>query len=285
MHTVKFAVLGMGRWGKQWQSVISGFEGAAVVATASRRPGTEVLPAHSETFPATHYRDYGEAIADSEADAVVITLPVHLHADAIVRALESGKHVLCEKPLVGTEAELARVIETASRFPALRVMVGQNYRRRPWAQATRQLISSGAVGQLGRVSLRFSQPEFLAGGRREMEAPLLDDMSIHHFDLLRFLTGRDASEIYVHQYAPPWSAYLGAPALEAVIAFEGGVVANYSGSWASRGFATSYDGDYLLEGDLGAISVGDNRILLDIPGRSDPPSVEYVISEQEQHDT
>jgi predicted dehydrogenase len=284
VQEVTFVVLGMGRWGNHWLSILSEHDGIDVKATAGRRPGTGDLSTHGKVVERQHYRTYQDAIANSNAEAVLITLPARLHADAILRALDSGKHILCEKPVVTNLGELDRILAARFDHPDQVVMVAQNYRRRAWAQVARRLICSGAVGNIGRVSLRFSQPEFLDGGRREMESPLLDDMSIHHFDLLRFLTGRNAVEMYVQEYRPAWSEFLGSPAVEAIIAFEDGIVVTYSGSWAARGFATTYDGEYLIEGDRGAVRVSEGRVLLDVPSLGEP-TVEHVITDRESTDT
>ena len=285
MPSLRFAVLGMGRWGKQWQSVLSAAADSVVTATASRRPRPDRVPlqAGRRSF-AYHYQRYTDAIADPEVDAVLITLPVHLHAAAIIHALSCGKHVLCEKPVVASPEELTQVREVARRHPDLVVMVAQNYRLRPWAKATSDLVAAGAVGDLGRVAVRFSQPEFLDGGRGEMASPLLDDMSIHHLDLLRYLTNREATAIFVREYRPSWSRFREAPAVEAIIELEGGLVANYSGSWAARGLATPYDGEYRLEGDRGTLAVTERNITLELPGVA-APVTHRLISEVERADT
>ena len=60
-------------------------------------------------------------------------------------------------------------------------------------------------------------------------------MSIHHFDLLRFLSGGDAVELYARQHTPFWNKFPGSPGLDAVIMMDNDVQVSYSGTWAGRG--------------------------------------------------
>lgn len=261
MNELSILVAGTGFWGNEWLGVLSSAEGVTIAATAGHRD--PVLPADAALAPGyRHFDDYRSAIDEAEADALLITLPTHLHADAIARGIEAGMHVLCEKPLAQDAEETASVLAAASRRPDLVVMVSQNYRWRPWAQATRAAITDGTVGGLAHIGLRFSQPEFLAGPRLELDNPLLQDMAIHHFDLLRFLSGGDAVELYARQYTPSWNKFPGSPGLDAVITMDNGVQVSYSGTWAGRGGVTTWDGDYAIQGDRGLLTVIDGRVSL-----------------------
>ena len=94
---------------------------------------------------------------------------------------------------------------------------------------------------LKRNLLRFRrQPEMLVGIRAGLDNPLLQDMGIHHMDLLRFLAGRNAVEIYAREHRPVWSEFQGRPNLDAVITLEDGAQVSYSGSWAGRGRSTEW---------------------------------------------
>lgn len=132
-------------------------------------------------------------------------------------------------------------------------MVSQNYRQRPWARAARHVVESGVLGHVAHVDVRFSQPEFLDGGRDQLRSPLLEDMSIHHFDLIRYLTGSDAAEVVALEHRPPWSAFPGNPSLEVLLRMADGSIVTYSGTWAGRGPSTSFDGDVTLYGERGTL--------------------------------
>jgi predicted dehydrogenase len=261
VETLSILLAGTGFWGNEWLGVLARAEGVVIGATAGHRdpelPEDAVL---ADGY--RHFDDYRTAIEESGADALLVTLPTHLHADAITRAVEAGMHVLCEKPLAEDEESAERLLAVAEAHPELVVMVSQNYRWRPWAQATRAAIEDGAVGRVAHISLRFSQPEFLAGQRLEQDNPLVEDMAIHHFDLLRFLAGGDAVEVYARQHTPPWNRFPGSPALDAVIVMDNGVQVSYSGTWAGRGGVTLWDGDYAIQGERGLLTVVDGELSL-----------------------
>jgi predicted dehydrogenase len=261
LNELSILVAGTGFWGNEWLGVLSSAEGVTIAATAGHRD--PVLPAGAPLAPGyRHFDDYRSAVDEAEADALLITLPTHLHADAITRGIEAGMHVLCEKPLAQDADETAGLLATAESRPDLVVMVSQNYRWRPWAQAARAAIADGTVGGLAHIGLRFSQPEFLAGPRLELANPLLQDMAIHHFDLLRFLAGGDAVELYARQHTPSWNKFPGSPGLDALITMDNGVQVSYSGTWAGRGGVTTWDGDYAIQGERGLLTVVDGRLEL-----------------------
>jgi predicted dehydrogenase len=258
---ISILVAGTGFWGNEWLRVLSATEGVVIGATAGHRDPE--IPDDAPLAPGyRHYDDYQEAVADASVDALVITLPTRLHADAIQRGIDAGLHVLCEKPLAQNAEETAHLLAAAAKRPDLVVMVSQNYRWRPWAQAVEAAIADGTVGGLAHIDVRFSQPEFLAGQRMELANPLLQDMAIHHFDLMRFLAGANAVEFYAREYTPFWNKFPGSPSLDAVIAMQNGVPVNYSGTWAGRGGVTTWDGEWTIQGERGLLTVSDGRVAL-----------------------
>lgn len=258
MQKVSVLVLGTGWWGSEWLRAISSVAGVDVAGTAghdSKLPtGVELAPDHR------HFTDYREAIDKSDADAVIVVLPAGLHADAARRAIEAGMHVLCEKPVAPSAAEVASLLATSGARSDRVMMVNQNYRWRPWARFVQSKIADGTIGTVAHVDVRFSQPELLTGGRAELEYPLLQDMSIHHFDLLRYLTGRNAVELFAQAHRAPWSEYSGSPGVDAVITMQDDIRVSYSGTWAGRGGTTTWDGDWSIQGDRGLLTVIDGRV-------------------------
>ena len=152
------------------QSVLEGAvlaEGASVVAIAARdRERAEAQASSSAS--ATIHGSYEELLADPDVEAVYIPLPNALHVEWSVRALEAGKHVLCEKPLARTEAEARRAFAAARRGgPAADggVHVAPHARRRAGSTSCSQ---ARRVGQLRIVRATFG---FKLGARRR-RAPL-----------------------------------------------------------------------------------------------------------------
>ncbi|MCI0492683.1 MAG: Gfo/Idh/MocA family oxidoreductase, partial [Planctomycetes bacterium] len=127
----------------------------AVTAIASRDLARARQVA-AELGIAKPYGSYKELLADREIDAVYIPLPNHLHVPWSIRALEAGKHVLCEKPIGLTAAEGEKLLEAADKYPKLKIMEAFMYRFHPQWQATRQLIHDGRIGQLRTIQTFFT---------------------------------------------------------------------------------------------------------------------------------
>jgi predicted dehydrogenase len=138
------------------QALIPGLlaaEGSELVGIASR--SEERAAAAAARWGCRGYASYDELLDDAEIDAVYVPLPNHLHAVWTVRALEAGKHVLCEKPLAISVREVDAIAE-ASRRTGCIVLEAFMYRHgRRWQRAV-QLVSTGALGEPRVVRIGFS---------------------------------------------------------------------------------------------------------------------------------
>lgn len=237
--TKRVAILGMGRWGLTWKRVLDAVPGVEVVGsdhldTGARRP------------------DWADVIEAPDLDGVIITLPVELHLAAIRAAVELRLPVLCEKPLVSSRQELQNLLSLVDETDVV-VRVGQNYRARGWVTATCAAIHE--LGAVRHVRLVFAQPEFLDGGRGDLAHPLLNDMAIHHMDLLRHLTNSEATVLGAWSARPEPTTYSGGTDLDAVLQLSHGALVSYSGTWAARGATTPWDGDWEIRCDGGTVNV------------------------------
>jgi predicted dehydrogenase len=129
-------------------------EFSAVVAIASRDRARAEHVAHSLGIPKA-YGSYEELLADPEVESIYNPLPNHLHVPWSIKAAEAGKHVLCEKPLAMTKAEALTLL---ARQKQTGVKIGEAFmvRTHPQWLRTRELISSGRIGQLCSVIGFFS---------------------------------------------------------------------------------------------------------------------------------
>ncbi len=126
-----------------------------VTAIASR-DGAKSRQAARTLGIARAYGSYEELLADAAIDAVYIPLPNHLHVPWSLRALEAGKHVLCEKPIGLSSAEGQQLLEAAGRHPRLKVMEAFMYRHHPRWRRARELVTGGGIGELRTVRSFFS---------------------------------------------------------------------------------------------------------------------------------
>jgi D-xylose 1-dehydrogenase (NADP+, D-xylono-1,5-lactone-forming) len=101
------------------------------------------------------YGSYEALLEDPEIEAVYISLPNHLHVEWSTRALEAGKHVLCEKPLSRRAAEVEEVFDAADRAGRF-LMEAFMYRHNPQTARLTQLVADGAIGELRLVRSTFS---------------------------------------------------------------------------------------------------------------------------------
>jgi len=118
--------------------------GVSVTAVAARDRGRAEKFARKHRIGKVH-DDYGSLLADPEIDAVYNPLPNSLHAEWTLRALDAGKHVLCEKPFTSNAAEAERVHQAAEQSDRV-VMEAFHYRYHPLAQRLRDLVASGELG-------------------------------------------------------------------------------------------------------------------------------------------
>ncbi len=102
------------------------------------------------------YGSYEDLLADPEIEAIYNPLPNHLHVPWSVKAIEAGKHVLCEKPIALTAAEGQILVDAARAHPDLKVMEAFMYRHHPqWVKA-KELVKNGAIGKLNTIHTFFS---------------------------------------------------------------------------------------------------------------------------------
>src|SRR5512143_3841429 len=126
---------------------------AAILAVAARDPVRAQKFAHTHGIARVH-PSYDALLADPEIDAVYNPLPNSLHCEWTIRALEAGKHVLCEKPLASNAAEAERMAAVAQQTG--RVLVEAfHWRYHPLAARMRAILDSGELGTLRHIETHF----------------------------------------------------------------------------------------------------------------------------------
>ena len=102
------------------------------------------------------YGSYDDLLNDPDIDAVYIPLPNHLHVEWSKKALQAGKHVLCEKPIALSSAEAESLQQFASGYPRLKLMEAFMYRFHPQWQHAKKLVADGALGEVRTIQAFFS---------------------------------------------------------------------------------------------------------------------------------
>jgi D-xylose 1-dehydrogenase (NADP+, D-xylono-1,5-lactone-forming) len=174
-----------------------------VVAIASRDAGRAAGYAHEHGIARAH-EGYEALLADPDVDAVYIPLPNSLHVEWTQRALEAGKHVLCEKPLTDEPDDAEALFDLAER-ERLVLAEGFMYRHNPQTQRVEQLVRDGALGRLQLVRTSFS---FLVEGTAnirldpELDGGSLLDLGTYCVSGARLLAGEPESVLGRQQIGP-----------------------------------------------------------------------------------
>jgi predicted dehydrogenase len=152
------------------------------------------------------YGSYQELLADRNVDAVYIPLPNHLHVRWSMRALSTGKHVLCEKPIGLSVAEAEQLAGAAAAHPKLKVMEAFMYRFHPQWQAARQLVQEGRIGQLRTIHTHFSyyndDPQNIRN-QADIGGGALMDIGCYPISLARFIYDAEPQRVLGHMELDP----------------------------------------------------------------------------------
>jgi xylose dehydrogenase (NAD/NADP) len=160
------------------------------VAVGSRDKAHADAYAREHGIPRAH-GSYEDLLADPDVEAVYISLPNGLHCEWSIRALQAGKHVLCEKPLSRRAAEVEAVFDTAEAVDRF-CMEGFMWRHNPQTRKLTELIGDGAIGELRLVRAAFSFPLTDLGNvrmRPELEGGALMDVGCYTVSGSRLLGG------------------------------------------------------------------------------------------------
>ncbi len=150
---LRFGILGCGNIAGQFARDAPTAQRSVVTACASRSLDT------ARSFATQHgnvraYGSYDALLADPDVDAIYLTLPNNLHRDWTIRALEAGKHVLCEKPLALTEADAAAMFAAADANRRL-LVEAYMYRAHPLTRAVCEAIRTGTIGEVRFIRASF----------------------------------------------------------------------------------------------------------------------------------
>ena len=205
------------------------------VAAVASRDAAKAASFAGETGAPRHYGSYESLLADPDIDAVYNPLPNSLHAEWSIRALEAGKHVLCEKPIAATAAE-ARTMFAAARRCGLHLVEAYPYRAQPQTLKLKELVESGALGRLQLIqsSMGFT----MVSETNIRSSPLLGggalmDVGVYPVSLARMLSKERPSRVSAVAH---WTDSGVDRTLAATIEFPSGLMAQIAGSFATSAF-------------------------------------------------
>ena len=168
-----------------------------IVAIASRSAEKARLAADALGIPHA-YGSYEELLADPGIDAIYNPLPNHMHVAWSIKALEAGKHVLCEKPIGLSSAEGQELVDAGQRHPQLKLMEAFMYRHHPQWRRAKQIVEAGGVGELRTVQTLFSYHNVDAENIRNMVETgggALMDIGCYAISLSRFIFAAEPERV------------------------------------------------------------------------------------------
>ena len=186
--TVNFALLGAGRIGRVHAKAVSGNPDAKLVAVA------DAFPAAAQSIAAQYgaeVRTIDEIEAARDIHAVVICTPTDTHADLIEKFARAGKAIFCEKP-VDLEVDRVKTCIDVVKETDAKLMVGFNRRFDPHFMAVKQAIDDGRIGKVEMITITSRDPGPPPLDYIGRSGGIFRDMTIHDFDMARFLLNGEA---------------------------------------------------------------------------------------------
>ena len=189
--TVRFGLLGAGRIGKVHAKAVTSNPLAKLVAVADAM--ADAANALADQYGA-EVRTIEAIEAATDIDAVIICTPTDTHADLIERFARAGKAIFCEKPIdldVDRVKACLRVVDETGAT----LMVGFNRRFDPHFRAVRQAIADGQIGDVEMVTIVSRDPGAPPADYVKRSGGIFRDMTIHDFDMARFLLGEEIETV------------------------------------------------------------------------------------------
>jgi myo-inositol 2-dehydrogenase / D-chiro-inositol 1-dehydrogenase len=190
---VRFAVLGCGRIGAMHAANIAAHPRARLAAVQDiNRAAAEGVAASTG---AQVMESAAEVFASPDVDAVLIATATDTHADLLEQAVAAGKPVLCEKPI---DLSLSRVNRCAGKIrgATLPIQIGFVRRFDPGHKAVHDAVRAGDIGELHQVIVTSRDPGLAPEAYLKVSGGILRDMTIHDFDMARYILGEEPAEVF-----------------------------------------------------------------------------------------
>lgn len=263
MAALKAVVVGCGGMSNAWIQALKKEPRTEIVGLVDIRKEAAEAQAKKYELSAVVTGDGLKKVLRKTKPQIVIDLTIPAaHKDVTIAGLKAGCHVLGEKPLADSMANAKKML-AAAQAAGKTYMVSQNRRWTPAVRAIRKAVAEGLLGTVSTINADFYLGAHFGGFRAEMEHPLLLDMSIHHFDLMRCMLGDVAPlAVYCHAFNPKGSWYKHEVAASAIFEVEKEITFDYRGSWCSEGHMNSWNADWHIVGEKGSIrwDEGANKV-------------------------
>jgi len=277
-----------GRWVNRWTEIF----GDRVKIVGLVDINQEILDQHEKEIGLSKnqlFTDYQEAISTVKADFCGVATPPQFHAPAVISALEAGMPVICEKPIAGTLEEAKDMVRTANKT-GLPCSIIQNYRYARNKQEVVRIRDEGRLGRLQHIVGRYA-PDYRKYGswgkawRHDMDFGMLFEGSVHHFDMLRFLSGGDPETLMGFGWNPEWSSFKHYSSGMYLMNMDNGTHTFYEGNSSAAGIINSWHGEYYrAEFEAGTVEISQGNNITIHRANQSPEIYEAPEIQWEGHD-
>lgn len=193
---IRWGIIGVGRFGLLHAKTLQSLPGVELAALCNRHP-QRLASAAAGLGVSRTYTDYRRLLEEADVEAVSITTHWQEHFEIALAALQSGKHVLLEKPMAATLEQCRRLVAAADQA-AGQFMVGHICRFDPRASLAHQAIAAGDIGRPVSLYARRNLPRAPGWLRLDKISPLMGD-GVHDVDLMLWFTDRFPTRVYARQ--------------------------------------------------------------------------------------
>ncbi|MGB8455133.1 MAG: inositol 2-dehydrogenase [Anaerocolumna sp.] len=195
---LNIGIIGAGRIGKVHAESITFHVKEAQVSAIADPYMNDVTTAWAEGLGIPKvYTDYKDILKDSSIQAVLICSSTDTHADIAIEAIKANKHVFCEKPISQDLSKIKAVME-ALKDSKVKFQVGFNRRFDHNFEAVHNAVAEGKIGDVHIVKVTSRDPDAPPIEYVKVSGGMFLDMTIHDFDMVRFLTSSDVVEVYAN---------------------------------------------------------------------------------------
>jgi myo-inositol 2-dehydrogenase/D-chiro-inositol 1-dehydrogenase len=256
-HLLKIGLIGAGRIGSMHaEHLTSRIRSTELLIVADAVEDAARQCAERYDIPA-FTQDYRAVLGHPDIQAVVICSSTDTHARIIEEAAQSGKHIFCEKPIALNLQSIDRALEAVERA-GVKLQIGFNRRFDANYRRVRQAVEQGEIGRPHLLHIVSRDPNPPPVEYIRISGGIFLDMTIHDFDMARFLIGSEVEELFVLANVmdnPAIGAVGDVDTTVVMLQFSNGVIGTISNS---RHAAYGYDQRVELLGSAGAVCTGNN---------------------------
>ncbi len=193
MNKIRMAVIGAGRIGKIHIQNLIGMPDVELKCVVDVR--LDVLKAWAKDLEIERVSDNVNSAFEEDIDAVVISSPTNTHADLIIEAARKKKDIFCEKPIDKNLQKIEEALKEV-KTAGVKLQVGFNRRFDHNFMKIKEFVDSGKIGDVHVVNITSRDPDLPSFEYLKSSGGIFVDMTIHDFDMARYLVGKEVEEVY-----------------------------------------------------------------------------------------